>query len=117
VSLPDTETQSAESHARQELNLPKSADFSRKSAPTVPPAVPKSKPYPDLAEILAAWPSLSDPLKAAVLAVIRSAQQSPRHPAGSVLNSADNFATAVGRRRDEQTTKPTTEEEGHANHN
>jgi len=63
----------AEWRAQQELNLPKKADLSKESAPTVPRSVPKSCPSRDLAEVMESWPKLSASLRRAVLAVVRSA--------------------------------------------
>jgi len=57
----------------QELNLPKSADSIGVSEGTVPKTVPTSQVQPDLAEVVAAWHSLSEPLKAAVLAIVHTA--------------------------------------------
>lgn len=58
--------------AQQELNLPKTAHLPSESAGTVPRAVPNKQVSAELTEVVTAWHSLAEPLKAAVLAIVRS---------------------------------------------
>jgi hypothetical protein len=60
--------------AQQELNLPKTARLSSETEGTVPKSVPNPRVAADLAEVVVAWHSLTQPLKAAVLAIVRTAK-------------------------------------------
>lgn len=67
-----TAEQFAKWYAQQELNPPRSTAAIDVSDTTVPKTVPTPQIPPGLAEVVTAWRDLTEPLKVAVLAIIRS---------------------------------------------